>query len=63
MKEFGGSKEMRMRAKRMATSSAVKTVAAWGRDQRASDEGKTAEYIYIYIYIYIYNRYMSSSGG
>ena len=37
------SNEMRVRAKRMATSSAVKMVAAWGRDQRASNEEKTAE--------------------
>ena len=42
MKEFAVSKGMRVRAKTMATSSAVKMVAAWGRDQRASNEVKTA---------------------
>ena len=37
-----------MRAKRKATSSAVKMVAAWRRDQKASNEGKIAEYKQIY---------------
>ena len=43
MKEFAVSKEMRVRTKRMATSSAINMLAAWGRNQRASNEGKTAE--------------------
>ena len=41
MKESAVSKEIK--AKRMVTSSTVKTVAARGRDQRVSKEGKTAE--------------------
>ena len=44
MKEFAVSKEIRVRAKMMATSSAVKIVTAWGRDQKASYDGKTAEH-------------------
>ena len=41
MKESAASKETRVRAKNMATSSSMKTEAVWGRDQKASKEGKT----------------------
>ena len=37
-------KEFAVRAKRMTTSSAVKMVVAWRMDQRASNEGKSAEH-------------------
>ena len=43
MKESAVSKEIRVRAKRRATSSEVKIVVVWGMDQKASKEGKTAE--------------------
>ena len=43
MKESAVSKETRVRAKNMANSSSMKTEAVWGRDQKASKEGKTAE--------------------